>query len=176
MVVTTFLSNEATAVVLTPAVYAAAKKAGAEPMPLLFACALVANTASFVLPISNPANLVLYGGHMPPLGQWLGSFALPSLPSILATFAVLRLVERRRMAGDCACDVECEPLSTGGKAALGGIVLTVVLLVATSALDVELGLPTAHRPPPTARAGVATALGVSALGRRSPWAFVRCVP
>jgi MFS family permease len=66
--VTTFLSNDATAVVLTPAVFAVARQARAEPLPLLFACALIANAASFVLPISNPANLVLYGGHMPPLG------------------------------------------------------------------------------------------------------------
>jgi arsenical pump membrane protein len=165
VVVTTFLSNDATAVVLTPAVYAAAKKAKAEPLPLLFACALIANAASFVLPISNPANLVLYSGHMPPLGQWVGSFALPSVASIAATFVALRLVEHRRIAGDCASDVEREPLSTGGKAALAGIVLTAALLVAMSALDVELGLPTAC-------AGVATALGVSALGRRSPWKLV----
>ena len=63
VVITTFLSNDATAVVLTPAVYAAARTAKAEPLPLLFACALIANAASFVLPISNPANLVLYGGQ-----------------------------------------------------------------------------------------------------------------
>src|SRR6266403_1984342 len=58
-VVTVFLSNDATAVVLTPAVYAAAKAAKAEPLPYLFVCAFVANAANFVLPISNPANLVV---------------------------------------------------------------------------------------------------------------------
>ena len=166
VVVTTFMSNDATAVVLTPAVFAAAKKARAEPLPLLFACALVANAASFVLPISNPANLVLYGGHMPPLGQWLGSFALPSLASIAITFAVLRWMERSRIAGTCACGVEREALSTGGKVTFACILLTAVLLVAMSALDRELGLP-------TALAGVATALGVSALARKSPVDLVR---
>src|SRR5690242_17713754 len=60
--VTAFMSNDATAVVLTPAVFAAARRAEADPLPALFACAMVANAASFVLPISNPANLVLYGG------------------------------------------------------------------------------------------------------------------
>jgi len=59
--VTILLSNDATAVVLTPAVYAAARSARAEPLPLLFVCAFVANAASFVLPISNPANLVWLG-------------------------------------------------------------------------------------------------------------------
>ena len=54
--VTVFLSNDATAIVLTPAVYAAARAAGAEPLPYLFVCAFIANAASFVLPISNPAK------------------------------------------------------------------------------------------------------------------------
>jgi arsenical pump membrane protein len=55
--VTAFLSNDATAVVLTPAVYTATRSAGATPLPYLFVCAFIANAASFVLPISNPANL-----------------------------------------------------------------------------------------------------------------------
>jgi arsenical pump membrane protein len=41
-VVTVFLSNDTTAVVLTPAVYAAARAANAEPLPYLFICAFVA--------------------------------------------------------------------------------------------------------------------------------------
>jgi arsenical pump membrane protein len=168
IVITTFLSNDATAVVLTPAVYAAAKKAKADPLPLLFACALIANAASFVLPISNPANLVLYGGHMPPLWQWFGSFALPSIASITVTFAALRWMEGKWIGGDCTSDVERETLSVGGKAALVGIVTTAVLLLATSALDIELGLP-------TALAGVATTLLVCLLTRRSPLEPVRSV-
>ena len=168
IVVTTFLSNDATAVVLTPAVYAAARRAEAHPLPLLFACAFIANAASFVLPISNPANLVLYGGRMPPLGAWLAAFALPSLASILATYGALRLAEHRRIAGGCASGVAREPLSGAGQAALGGIVATALLLVGMSALDRPLGLP-------TALAGIATALGVSALARRSPLALARSV-
>lgn len=168
IVTTTFLSNDATAVVLTPAVYAAAKKAKAEPLPLLFACALIANAASFVLPISNPANLVLYGGTMPPLGAWFGSFALPSVAAITVTFVMLRWAERRNIVGECTSDVEREPLTAGGKAALGGIVATAMLLVIMSALDAKLGLP-------TALAGVGTTLGVCLLARRSPIELVRNV-
>ena len=82
VIVTTSLSNDATAVVLTPAVFAATRKAKVKPLPFLFICAFTANAASFVLPISNPANIVLYGGHAPALGRWLASFVLPSLLSI----------------------------------------------------------------------------------------------
>ena len=74
--VTVFLSNDATAVVLTPAVYAAVQKARTKALPYLFICAFVANAASFVLPISNPANLVVYGSKLPPLLPWLRIFLL----------------------------------------------------------------------------------------------------
>ncbi|WP_294278034.1 arsenic transporter [uncultured Sphingomonas sp.] len=168
VIVTTFMSNDATAVVLTPAVFVAAKKAKADPLPLLFACALIANAASFVLPISNPANLVLYGGHMPPLGAWMAAFALPSLASILVTFAVLRFTQRARIAGDCESDVTRDPLSTGGKLAMLGIGLTALLLLVVSALDIELGLP-------SALAGIATAVIVSLLAGRSPLTLARSV-
>ncbi|MBV8897953.1 MAG: anion permease, partial [Acidobacteriaceae bacterium] len=71
-VVTIFLSNDATAVVLTPAVLAAVRAAETDPLPYLFICAFIANAASFVLPVSNPANLVVFGGgSMPPLKTWL---------------------------------------------------------------------------------------------------------
>ena len=168
VVVTTFMSNDATAVVLTPAVFVAAKKAKADPLPLLFACALIANAASFVLPISNPANLVLYGGHMPPLGAWMAAFALPSLASIAVTFAVLRWTQRARIAGSCECDVVRDALSNGGKLAIAGIVLTALLLLVVSALDLELGLP-------TALAGIATAVIVSLLAGRSPVTLAKSV-
>lgn len=96
-VVTMFLSNDATAVVLTPAVYAATRAARVVPLPYLFICAFIANAASFVLPISNPANLVVFGAQMPPLQDWLRYFAPPSLVAIVATYIALRsfLVAKR---------------------------------------------------------------------------------
>ncbi|MES1150573.1 MAG: SLC13 family permease, partial [Dongia sp.] len=79
-VVTAFLSNDATAVVLTPAVAAAARIAKVkDALPYLLICALIANAASFVFPISNPANLVVYGRTIPPLPEWLPQYLPPSL-------------------------------------------------------------------------------------------------
>ena len=77
-VVTILLSNDATAVVLTPAVYAATRAAKVEPLPYLFICAFIANAASFVLPISNPANLVVFGTAHAAARGVAASFALPS--------------------------------------------------------------------------------------------------
>lgn len=99
ILVTVFLSNDATAVVLTPAVYAAVRKARTEALPYLLSCAFIANAASFVLPISNSANPVVYGKQLPPLFPWLKVFLLPSLASVAVTFVVLRLISRRDLDG-----------------------------------------------------------------------------
>ena len=142
-VVTVFLSNDATAVVLTPAVAAAAKAAKAEkPLPYLFICAFIANAASFVLPISNPANLVIYGAHMPPLLQWLPRYALPSLLSILVTYVVLRWSQGAGLRQEISADIDVPKLSAAGKMAAFGIAATAIVLLVSSGFDIQLGLPT----------------------------------
>ena len=119
IVVTAFLSNDATAVVLTPAVAAVVRAAGIEkPLPYLFTCAFIANAASFVLPISNPANLVIYGSHMPPLLQWLPHYALASVLSIVATYVVLRLTQRRHLGQPIETAIEVPELTVPAR--LGG--------------------------------------------------------
>src|SRR6204780_2589252 len=113
--VTVFLSNDATAVVLTPAVYAAVKKAGTKALPYLLICAFIANAASFVLPISNPANLVVYGKNLPALWPWLRTFLLPSLCSIVATYVVLRWLSRKEIQGKVEDSGEAAKLSGEGR-------------------------------------------------------------
>ncbi len=167
-VVTVFMSNDATAVVLTPAVFAAAREAKREPLPYLFVCAFVANAASFVLPISNPANIVLYGGHMPALSQWLASFALPSLVSIVATYGALRWRLRYDLAGEVADLPPRSELPRGAFVALAGIVLTALALIVTSALDIKFGWPAAI-------GGVATVVAVLITEHASPWPVIRHV-
>jgi arsenical pump membrane protein len=115
-VVTAFLSNDATAVVMTPAVYATTRAAQVEPLPFLFICAFVANAASFILPIANPANLVVFGEQMPPLWDWLRYFAGPSLAAILATYVALRLTQRPALDAMVATIEGAHPMSLGGKA------------------------------------------------------------
>jgi arsenical pump membrane protein len=140
--VTVFLSNDATAVVLTPAVYAAVKKARADTKAYLYICAFIANAASFVLPISNPANLVVFGKDMPPLGMWMRMFLLPSLFSIAATYAVLRWISRDEIRGGVEAALEMPVLSRDGKLAAWGIVAAGGVLMTASAYGADLGLPT----------------------------------
>ena len=140
--VTIFLSNDATAVVLTPAVAAGARKAKAKALPYLLICALIANAASFVLPISNPANLVVYGKHVPPLVPWLRTFLLLSLCSIAATYIALRWVCNADLTGNIEQGEESLTLSKQGQVAAWGIAGTGVALIAASAFGLDLGLPT----------------------------------
>ncbi len=151
--VTVLLSNDATAIVLTPAVYAATRAAGATPLPYLFVCAFIANAASFVL------HLI----------EWLRQFALPSVASIVVTYVVLRLTQSRALKAETIERRVPKPkLSRGGKLTAYGVGAVAIVLLTASALDVQLGLPTFV-------CGVVTAGAVLILSRQSPWPVVRGV-
>ncbi|MGE5158635.1 MAG: arsenic transporter [Gemmatimonas sp.] len=167
ILVTVLLSNDATAIVLTPAVYAATRAAGAAPLPYLFVCAFIANAASFVLPISNPANLVVFGARMPHLTEWLQLFALPSLAAIIVTYVVLRLTQARVLSEESIEPSVPKPkLGRGGRLTAVGIAAIGIVLVTASALDFQLGLPTFI-------CGLVTATAVLALSRQSPWPVMK---
>lgn len=167
--VTAFLSNDATAVVLTPAVAAACRAARAERhLPHLLACAFVANAASFALPISNPANLVIHGGEVPPLAEWVARYGPASAASIVATLAVLALTQRADLRLPIAADVEVPDLGAGGRTAAWALAAMAVLLTVVSALGLDLGWP-------TFLAGVGAVALVLLRKREAPWGVVRDV-
>src|ERR1700723_3488355 len=132
VIVTALLSNDATAVVLTPAVLAVVRRVKATAKPYLLACAFIANAASFVFPISNPANLVVFGGAMPSLIEWLRIFALPSIVSIAVTFICLRWFSRDELRGAIENDVLEFKLTTQGKLALAGLLISAAVLIIAS--------------------------------------------
>jgi arsenical pump membrane protein len=164
--VTIFMSNDATAVVLTPAILTAVRKAKVSPLPYLFICALIANAASFVLPISNPANLVVFHTGMPPLGTWLIDFGAPSLLSILVTFFVMRFLFREDLRKGIRCEVEEISLSTSGKLVLAGLAAMIAVLLTASALKKDLGLP-------TCLAALAITVVVSSTAKSNPLKLLR---
>jgi len=167
ILVTVFLSNDATAVVLTPAVFAATRAAGARPLPYVLVCAFIANAASFVLPISNPANLVIYDGRMPHLAAWLMRFGLPSLAAIAATYLMLRLTQRAALRREqIAHVVPRSQLTRGGRGAACGIAATALALLICSAFNLSLGLATFV-------CGAATAAIILAANRQAPWPLLR---
>src|ERR1700677_474996 len=160
-IVTIFMSNDATAVVLTPAILTAVRRAKVQPLPYLFVCAFIANAASFLLPISNPANLVVFHNQMPPLSQWLASYGVPSLLSITATFIVMRWLFRKELCTAIEGEVETKPLRREGILVLVGLAAMVVVLLTASSLGKDLGLP-------TCLAALAISAIVSIMSRSNP--------
>ena len=169
IVVTAFLSNDATAVVLTPAVAAAVRAAKvSKPLPYLLICAFIANAASFVLPISNPANLVIYGASLPPLLHWLPRYLLASLLSIGLTYVLLFRTQKGELETPLEERIELPELSSTGRSAAWGIVLTALVLLASSAWNIPLGLPTAIT-------GVLTSGFVLVRARKTPLTIIKGV-
>ena len=138
--VTIALSNDTTAVVLTPAIAAAVRRTSAPPLSYLYVCAFVANAASFVLPISNPANLVVFDSHLPPLGPWLQSFGLASLAAIGLTYAAMAVLFRSQLRGDLNAH-RTAPSAPHPARTLAAAVLSasVIALVLAAALHADIG-------------------------------------
>lgn len=141
-IVTILMSNDATAVVLTPAILTAVRKARVQPLPYLFVCAFIANAASFVLPISNPANLVVFHNAMPPLAKWMLAFGIPSVLSIATTFLVLRWIFRNELRAKIENHVEEHVLNNNGKLVVASVGIMVAVLLWASYFGKDLGLPT----------------------------------
>ena len=96
--VTLLLSNDATAIGLTPIVYRSVVKCGAgDVRPFLFGCVFAANTASFGLPFSNPANvLILPHARFVPYIWHLGP---PQAAAIGLDLAILLFFFRSQLRG-----------------------------------------------------------------------------
>ena len=92
VLITAFLSNDASALILTPIVYALVTRLRLPVMPFMFACTFIANTASFVLPVSNPINILILDSFSQGLGTFLRYLLLPSLLGILFNISVFVLL------------------------------------------------------------------------------------
>jgi arsenical pump membrane protein len=119
-----------------------------------------------VLPISNPANLVVYGSRMPTLMDWLPGYLPPSVLAVVATYLTLRWTQRADLRQPLATALPRPRLAAGGKAAALGIAATAVAPLTSSTLDIPLGLPTAI-------AGTLTAAFVLIRTRTARWPVVK---
>lgn len=140
VVVTALLSNDTTAVVLTPAVLAVLARTDAPRMPYLYGCVFVAAAASFLLPIGNPANLVVFDGALPPLASWMDFFALSAVAAIVVTFAMLRLLLRREVHGSFLLLGDDPHLTPAGRVAAGAIGVGTGVLLVVNALGGDVGI------------------------------------
>ncbi len=93
--ITAFLSNDATALILTPVVYALVTRLRLPALPFMFACTFIADTASFLLPVSNPINILVLDHFGSGLGTFLRYLLLPALFCIAVNVGLFMFLFRR---------------------------------------------------------------------------------
>ena len=93
------LSNDATALILTPIVYTLVTRLRLPVLPFLFACTFIADSASFLLPVSNPINIIITSKFPLNLFTFLRLLSLPDLVVISINILVFFLLYRRQLQG-----------------------------------------------------------------------------
>jgi arsenical pump membrane protein len=121
---TAILSNDATVVLVTPVILRICRQDQLPPLPYLFACTFVADTASSLLPISNPVNL-LYAGRLDfDFIRHVSLLALPTLAAVVVNWAIFHVIFRR----DLPRQFHAEPaVPTRGSLSVAEIVVIVGL-------------------------------------------------
>ncbi len=159
VVVTAMLSNDTTAVVLTPVFIAVLGRARVAAAPFLYASAFVANAASLVFPFSNPANLLMLAGRAPALGPWMSGFGFPSVAAIVVTLLGLMAYFRSDLRGSYTTHPEWPEIRSSGILAAVGIAATFCAMIWAAMAGVALGF--------VALAGAGVTLTLARLAARS---------
>jgi arsenical pump membrane protein len=94
-----FLSNDATALILTPIVYTLVTRLRLPVLPFLFACTFIADTASFLLPVSNPINIIVLSRFPTDLFTFIRLLSVPCLVVIALNVGVFFLLYRGQLRG-----------------------------------------------------------------------------
>ncbi len=146
VLLTTLLSNDATALLLTTTVVALTQAIEVPPLPFALACAFIANSASLTLPVSNPLNVLVLGtGH-----ERLQSYLLHLLPAsaivVALTVGLLWLSLRGRLRGGFDAAKLREPAKGTANAALfritaAGLLALALAYLAASALGWPVSVP-----------------------------------
>lgn len=140
--ITALLTNDATALVLTPVVYVLVTRLKLAPTPFVFACTFVADAASFVLPISNPVNIILLSTADMRLDRYLLHLLPAATVAIGANLVAILWLFRGQLVGHVHHDLIPPPVGSVGylqqtRLALGAIALGYV--VATS-VGIHVGI------------------------------------
>lgn len=94
-----FLSNDATALILTPILYSLTTRLRLPVLPYLFACTFIADTASFLFPVSNPINIIVLSAFPLDLWTFLRLLFIPSVVVISINIGVFFWLYRRQIHG-----------------------------------------------------------------------------
>lgn len=93
------LSNDATALILTPIIYSLVTRLRLPVLPFLFACTFIADSASFLLPVSNPINIILTAHYPLDLLTFIRLLTIPCLLVIAVNIGIFFVLYRRQLQG-----------------------------------------------------------------------------
>jgi arsenical pump membrane protein len=127
--VTTLLNLDTSVTFLTPVLVYAARSRGEGEAPLLYACLLLSNAGSLLLPGSNLTNLIVLG-HLHLSGRaFLAHMALPALAAAAVTALVVGVVHHRGLRTTVVSTTEPErPVLGVGLLAVSVVTVLVVTL------------------------------------------------
>lgn len=158
---TAVLSNDAAALLLAPAVVQRVRGRGLAPAPFLLGLAVVTNSASLLLPISNPVNLLLLDRDHLPFSQYIATVTPGAMAGLLLTSLVVVALMWHHPARIAPATTRPRSSNTHLLAALAGLVAVLALA------DVVLVLLGKSLGPPTA---LASLIALMMLGRLQPGA------
>jgi arsenical pump membrane protein len=97
--ITMIFSNDGTALILTPVVYVLVTKLRLPVLPYMFACTFIADTSSFLLPISNPLNIIVMSHYPLSLPTYLRLLFVPCVVVIAINYGIFFLLYRAQLKG-----------------------------------------------------------------------------
>jgi arsenical pump membrane protein len=163
-VTTAVLSLDATVVLLTPVVVRTARRMRLAAVPVAFACAHLANSASLLLPVSNLTNLLAVGAADLSFVHFAALMALPWVVVLAVEYGGLRWVFRRELDRPTPDDQPDEqPSGAPGEATVPRFALVVLAL---TLVGFGAAAPLGIEPVWVAVVGVVV-LGARSLGTRA---------
>jgi arsenical pump membrane protein len=101
-VISILFANDSAALVLTPIVYGLVVRLTLDPLPFVFATTFIADTASIILPVSNPLNVIVADSFHLDLASYVSHLWLSALLVILINLAVFFLLFRTSLQRRCS--------------------------------------------------------------------------
>jgi arsenical pump membrane protein len=131
LAVTTLLNLDTSVTFLTPVLVYAARSRGEGEAPLLYACLLLSNAGSLLLPGSNLTNLIVLGHLHLSGGAFFAHMALPTLAAATVTAVVVGVAHHGALRTTAVPTMEPEQPVLG--VGLVAIIVVAVLVVALRA-------------------------------------------
>jgi len=160
--ITAVFSNDAAALLITPALIGRLRSRRLPVAPFLVAVAIVANSASLLLPGSNPVNLLILDRNHLPLGGYILHVTPVALLGLVVASAALAALSWRSLGTRSPAPKVKRPRAA---ATLGPLVAILVGLAAADTAAVIMGFPLG---PPTVIAALAALITYSRRERSSP--------